>query len=100
MTAVHGARLLRFGVFELDLEAGALRRRGRYVRLPPQAFAVLALLASRSGEVVTRDELRALLWPDGVHVDHERGLNHCLSRIRQALGDDARTPRFVETPPR
>jgi DNA-binding winged helix-turn-helix (wHTH) protein/tetratricopeptide (TPR) repeat protein len=96
----HRARLLRFGVFELDLESRELRRRGRFVPLPPQPFAVLVRLASRSGRIVTREELRRLLWPDGVHVDHERGLNHCLNRIRRVLNDDAQTPRFVETLPR
>src|SRR5262245_2603495 len=96
----HRARLLRFGVFELDLEAGELRRRGRFVPLPPQPFAVLARLAACPGRIVTREELRRLLWPEGVHVDHERGLNHCLNRIRRVLGDAAQTPRFVETLPR
>ena len=93
-------RLLRFGVFEMDLEARELRRRGRFVPLPPQPFAVLADLAARRGQVVSREDLQARLWPDGVHVDQERGLNHCLNRIRRALGDEAHTPRFVETVPR
>jgi DNA-binding winged helix-turn-helix (wHTH) protein/tetratricopeptide (TPR) repeat protein len=92
--------LLRFGVFELDLEARELRRRGAFVPLPPQPFAVLACLAARPGEVVTRDELRHVLWADGVHVDHERGLNYCVNRVRHALGDSAASPRFVETVPR
>jgi DNA-binding winged helix-turn-helix (wHTH) protein/tetratricopeptide (TPR) repeat protein len=91
------ARLLRFGVFELDLAERKLRRRGYQVPLPPQPFAVLAELALRRGGVVSREELRALLWGASVHGDHERGLNHCLNRIRRVLGDDARTPRFVET---
>jgi DNA-binding winged helix-turn-helix (wHTH) protein/tetratricopeptide (TPR) repeat protein len=90
---------LRFGVFEMDLDVRELRRRGSRLPLPPQPFAVLAELALRSGRVVTREELQALLWGDGVHVDHERGLNQCLNRIRRVLGDDARTPRFVETLP-
>jgi DNA-binding winged helix-turn-helix (wHTH) protein len=94
------SRLLRFGAFEMDLEARELRRRGRLVPLPPQLFAVLAELATRSGRVVPREELQALLWGDGVHVDRARGLNHCLNRIRRVLGDDARLPRFVETVPR
>jgi DNA-binding winged helix-turn-helix (wHTH) protein/tetratricopeptide (TPR) repeat protein len=94
------ARLLRFGVFELDLESREVRRRGRLVALPPQPFTVLATLASHAGRIVTREELRRLLWPDGVHVDHERGLNHCLNRIRRVLGDTAQSPRFVETLPR
>jgi DNA-binding winged helix-turn-helix (wHTH) protein/thioredoxin-like negative regulator of GroEL len=93
-------RLLRFGVFEMDLEARELRRRGLFVPLPPQPFAVLAELAMRRGQVVSREELQARLWTDGVHVDQERGLNHCLNRIRRVLGDDAHAPRFVETVPR
>lgn len=92
-------RLLRFGVFEMDLEARELRRRGCRVALPPQPFLVLEELAARSGRIVSREELCARLWSDGVHVDRERGLNHCLNRIRRVLGDDARTPRFVETVP-
>jgi DNA-binding winged helix-turn-helix (wHTH) protein/tetratricopeptide (TPR) repeat protein len=92
-----GARLLRFGLFELDLAERRLRRRGCVVALPPQPFAVLEELARRRGDVVSREELRALLWRADVHGDHERGLNHCLNRIRRVLGDDARTPRYVET---
>ncbi len=91
------ARLWRFGVFELDVEAGELRRRGRFVPLTPQCLAVLELLLARPGAVVTRAELRARLWPQGVHVDQERGLTHCLNRIRQVLRDDAQAPRYVET---
>lgn len=87
-------------MFELDLERRELRRRGLFVPLPPQPFAVLERLASRPGRIVTREELRRLLWPEGIHVDHERGLNHCLNRIRRVLGDVAHAPRFVETLPR
>jgi DNA-binding winged helix-turn-helix (wHTH) protein/tetratricopeptide (TPR) repeat protein len=93
-------RLLRFGVFEMDLDARELRRRGQRVPLAPQPFAVLAELVSAEGRVVSRDALRARLWGDGVHVDYERGLNHCLNRIRRVLNDDAWAPRFVETVPR
>lgn len=89
--------LLRFGVFELDLESRELRRRGRLVPLPGQPFTVLALLASRPGTLVTRAELCRALWGESVHVDHERGLNFCVNRVRRALGDSARTPRFLET---
>jgi DNA-binding winged helix-turn-helix (wHTH) protein/tetratricopeptide (TPR) repeat protein len=92
--------VLRFGVFEIDLAARELRRRGYLIPLAPQPFGVLAALAGSGGRLVSRGELRALLWPDDVHVDRERGLNHCLNRVRRALGDDARTPRFVETVPR
>ena len=93
-------RVLRFSVFELDLERRELRRRGVRVPLPPQPFAVLELLLRNAGQVVTREELRLALWPDGVHVDHERGLNYCVNRVRRALGDEAQVPRFLETLPR
>ena len=93
-------RVLRFGVFEIYVEARELRRRGYLTPLPPQPFAVLAALAGSGGRMVSREELCALLWPDDVHLDRDRGLNHCLARIRQVLGDDARAPRFVETVPR
>jgi DNA-binding winged helix-turn-helix (wHTH) protein len=95
----HG-RILRFSEFELDLERRELRRRGTLVPLPPQPLAMLEHLLANPGQVVTRDELRLVLWPAGVHVDHDRGLNYCVNRVRRALGDDARTPRFVETLPR
>jgi DNA-binding winged helix-turn-helix (wHTH) protein len=70
------------------------------VPLPPQPFAVLEELLRSAGQVVTREEMRRALWPEGVHVDYERGLNYCVNRVRRALGDDAQTPRFVETLPR
>jgi len=70
-------RILRFSVFELDLERRELRRRGSVVPLPPQPFAVLEELLRNAGLVVTREEMRRALWPEGVHVDYERGLNYC-----------------------
>jgi len=92
--------VLRFSVFELDLERRELRRRGVVVPLPPQGIIVLEQLLRHAGDVVTRDEMRLALWPDGGDVDHERGLNYCVNRVRRALGDDAQTPRFLETLPR
>ncbi len=97
--AVLQAITLRFGVFELDLLGQELRRGGVLIRLKPQAFRVLALLASRAGEVVTRSELQQELWGD-TFVDFDQGLNSCVMQIRAALGDDADRPRFVETVPR
>lgn len=91
---------LRFSGFELDLERGELRRGGRRVPLAQQPFRALALLATRAGQVVTRDELRAALWPDGTHVDFERGINFCVNQVRTALRDPARASHFVETLPR
>ncbi|MET0554733.1 MAG: winged helix-turn-helix domain-containing protein [Vicinamibacteria bacterium] len=92
--------LLRFSGFELDLERSELRRAGRRVALPQQPFRALALLATRAGQVVTREELRRALWPDGTHVDFERGINFCVNQVRTALRDPARASHFVETLPR
>jgi eukaryotic-like serine/threonine-protein kinase len=91
---------LRFGVFEMDIRAGELRRNGSLVRLQPQPFKVLALLAGRPGEVVTREEIQAEVWPAGTFVDFEQSLNFCIRQIRSALGDSAVHPRYVETLPR
>jgi PAS domain S-box-containing protein len=89
--------VLRFGPFELDLVEGELRRSGKPVALPPQPLRVLGLLARRSGSVVTRGELRVALWGEGTFVDAEAGINFCLRRIREALGDDPARPRYVQT---
>ena len=90
----------RFGVFDFDPATGELRRDGVQVKLQPQPARVLAILTARPGEVVSRDELRQLVWADGTFVDFERGLNFCVAQIRSALGDSAESPRFVETLPR
>ena len=92
--------VLRFGLFELDPDQGELRRAGRRVPLQQQPLRALVLLATRAGQVVTRDELRAALWPEGTHVDFDRGINFCLNQVRTALRDPARTSHFVETVPR
>src|SRR5512134_51355 len=91
---------LRFGPFELDVRSGELRRNGTTVRLQPQPLKVLVLLASRPGEVVTREEVQAEVWPAGTFVDFEQSLNFCVRQIRAALGDNANSPRYVETLPR
>jgi DNA-binding winged helix-turn-helix (wHTH) protein/tetratricopeptide (TPR) repeat protein len=96
---LHG-RVLRFGPFELDLESQELRKAGAPHRLQPQPFRVLALLVSRAGKVVTREELRRELWGSEVFVDFEQGLNHCIRQIRVALDDVTERPRYVETRPR
>jgi TolB-like protein/DNA-binding winged helix-turn-helix (wHTH) protein/Flp pilus assembly protein TadD len=88
---------LRFGVFELDLRAGELRKHGLRVRLQEQPFQVLAMLLEHSGEVVTREELQKKLWPADTFVDFDHGLNKAINKIRDALGDSAESPRFVET---
>jgi DNA-binding winged helix-turn-helix (wHTH) protein/Tol biopolymer transport system component len=91
---------LRFGAFEMDLRSGELHKSGVAIHLQPQPFRVLALLTSRPGEVVTRDEIRAELWPAGASVDFEQSLNFCIRQVRSALNDSALAPRFVETLPR
>ena len=87
---------LGFGVFEVDLRAGQLTKRGRRLRLQEQPFQVLAILLEKPGELVTREELRSRLWPSTI-VDFDHGLNKAISKIREALGDSAEGPRFVET---
>ena len=90
-------RLARFGLFELNLQTGELRKRGERVAFQEQPFQVLARLVSRPGELVTREELQAALWPHAVFVDFDHGLNKAVAKIRHALGDLADSPRFVET---
>src|SRR5436305_4856510 len=88
---------LRFGVFDLDLRAGELRKHGLRVRLQEQPFQVLAMLLEHPGEVVTREEVQKTLWPADTFVDFDHGLNKAVNKIREALGDSAESPRFVET---
>src|SRR6266700_1361816 len=88
---------LRFGVFEVDLRAGELRKHGVRLRLQEQPFQVLAMLLERPGETVTREELRNRLWTTETFVDFDHGVNKAVNRIRGALGDSATSPRFVET---
>ena len=98
MREEHQARgRLSFGVFELDLRAGELRKHGLRVRLQEQPFQVLATLTEHPGEVVTREELQKKLWPADTFVDFDHGLNKAISKIREALSDSAESPRFVET---
>ncbi len=92
--------MLRFNGFELDPSTGELHRDGEVIRLQPQPSKVLIRLVAAAGEVVTRDALYRLLWPEGRHVDAERGLNFCIKELRRSLGDDARSPHFIETLPR
>jgi TolB-like protein/DNA-binding winged helix-turn-helix (wHTH) protein/Flp pilus assembly protein TadD len=88
---------LRFGVFELDIRAGELRKNGVRIRLQQQPFQILAMLLERPGEVVGREELQKRLWPADTFVDFDHGLNKVINKIREALGDSAESPRFVET---
>jgi eukaryotic-like serine/threonine-protein kinase len=95
-----GGTRLRFGPFDLDLRCGELTKSGVRVRLQSQPCRVLALLARHPGRLLTRDEIRREVWPDGYEVDFEQALNFSIRQIRAALQDQAQTPRFVETLPR
>lgn len=87
----------RFGVFEADPVAGELRRKGIRVKLNDQPFQLLLILLERPGELVTREEIARTLWPSDTFVDFEHGVNSAINRIREALGDSAANPRFIET---
>ena len=91
---------IRFGVFEVDLQASELRKQGIKVKLQQQPFELLAMLLEHPGEVVTREEVQKRLWPADTFVDFDRGLNRATNRLRESLGDDAESPRFIETLPR
>jgi TolB-like protein/DNA-binding winged helix-turn-helix (wHTH) protein/tetratricopeptide (TPR) repeat protein len=91
---------LSFGTFELDPHSGELRKAGLLIHLPPQPLKILALLASRPGELVTRGEIQKEVWGGDTFVDFEHGLNFAIKRIREALCDDAEHPRYIETLPR
>ncbi len=91
------ARLLRFGLFEVDLVAGELRKSGARIRLQEQPFQVLAALLQNAGQIVARDYLRETIWPADTFVDFDHSLNTAVNKIREALGDSSSNPRFVET---
>ena len=95
--ASPSARNIRFGVFELDLTSGELRKNGARLRLQEQPFQILTALLERPGEVVTRDDLRQKLWPGDTFVDFDHSLNTAVNKIRETLGDSASKPHFVET---
>src|ERR1700756_4698114 len=96
----RSAQIIRFGVFEVDLQTGELRKNGAKVPLQGQPFQVCAILLEQSGALVTREELRQKDWPADNFVDFDHALNTAITKIRLALGDDADNPRFVETLPR
>ena len=95
-----GRGIVRFGPFVADLGTGELRRGKEAVELQDLPFKVLALLLQKPGQLVTRQELRASLWPPGVFVDFEHGLNKAMNKIRRALGETGSRPRYIETLPR
>ena len=95
----NGSRF-RFGAFELDLRTGELRKNGTITNLPLQPCKILTLLASHPGELITREQIQEKIWGDDTFVDFENGLNSAINRIRSVLGDDADSPRYIETLPR
>ncbi|PYU74444.1 MAG: hypothetical protein DMG52_11745 [Acidobacteria bacterium] len=97
---VRSRSILRFGVFEVDVRSGELRKQGVRIKLQEQPFHVLAVLLQRPGEVVTREELRSQNWPADTFVDFDNSLNTAVNKLREALGDSADSPRFIETLPR
>src|SRR3982074_256419 len=97
MAGTLPSNIVHFGIFEANLETGELRRNGVRVKLQDQPFQLLALLLARPGEIVTREQLRSQLWSDDTFVDFDHGLNAAIRRLRDALGDSADNPRFVET---
>jgi TolB-like protein/DNA-binding winged helix-turn-helix (wHTH) protein/Tfp pilus assembly protein PilF len=96
----HASKIVRCGVFEIDLKAFELRKHGLRLKLAEQPFQILAILLEQPGEVITRDELRERLWPGDTFVDFDHGLNNAVMRLREALGDSHDKPRFIETLPR
>ena len=98
--AVKERRTVRFGTFEVNFEAGEVRKSGIRLKLQEQPFRVLTLLLERPGEILSREELQRKLWPEDTFVDFENSLNSAVARLRDVLGDSATTPRFIETVPR
>src|ERR1700739_310266 len=97
---LSSVRSVRFGVFEVDLRSGELRKKGAKIRLQGQPFLLLVTLLKQRGEVVTREELRRTLWPEDTFVDFDHRLGSAANKLPQALGDSPKTPRFIETLPR
>jgi len=98
--AATSREVIRFGVFELDLRAGELRKQGVRVKLQEQPFQVLAALLERPGELVWREDLRQQVWPEDTFVEFDHALNTAVKKIRIALGDCANSPEYVETIPK
>src|SRR5436190_17705933 len=100
MSETAPRHVYKFGLFEADARTGELRKQGRPLRLRGRPFDILLLLLERAGDVISRDELRQQLWPADTFVDFDHGLNSAMNRLREALGDSAENPRFIETLPR
>ena len=92
--------VVRFGVFEANLQSGELRKHGLRLRVPGQPFKILTILLERPGEVISREELQKSLWPSDTFVDFEHSLNSAVKKLREALGDSVENPRYIETLPR
>src|SRR3984893_18521698 len=99
-TSTPSTRVFRFVDFELDVRAGELRKHGSKLRLQGQPLQVLAALLTHAGDVVTREDLRSEIWPADTFVDFDHSLHNAVARVREALGDSAETPRYIETLPR
>jgi DNA-binding winged helix-turn-helix (wHTH) protein len=99
-TPARSSNVVRFDVFEVDLRAQEVYKAGRKVKLQVQPFQVLAMLLEQPGEVVTREEMQKRLWPADTFVDFDHSVNTAIKKLRQALGDDQKKPRFVETLPK
>src|SRR2546429_9415393 len=98
MQIIRSGRSVRFGQFEMDEHTGELRKEGIKVRLQEQPLQILHILLEHPGEVVTREELRKRVWPTDTFVDFDHGINNAVKRLREALGDIAETPRYIENP--
>ncbi len=92
--------VIRFGVFDVDLRSGELRKSGVRIKLQEQPFQILAMLLERPGEIVTREEIQKKLWSEDTFVDFEHSLATAVKKVREALDDSADNPRFIETMPR
>jgi DNA-binding winged helix-turn-helix (wHTH) protein len=99
-SSASSTKIVRFGVFEVDLKASELRKHGLRLKLPEQPFQVLAVLLEKPSKIITRDELRNRLWQGDTFVDFDHGLNNAVMKLREVLGDSSENPRFVETIPR
>ena len=93
----HSSEVIRFGPFELDKQAGVLRKHGLKIKLQAQPYEVLVALLENPGSLVTREDLRRRLWPNDTSLISSTGMNAALTRLRRALGDSAERPRYIET---
>src|SRR6202049_4182361 len=100
MSHIRQSGTIRFGIFEVDLRSGELRKNGIRIRLHHQPFQLLTLLIEHAGDVVTREEFKNRLWGSDTFVDFDVGLNSAIKKLRDALGDAAESPRYIETLPR